>query len=457
MPGKAGTLETIAQQIARALQPLATELTPANVLPFLAQLGLQFPPALLTPAVTNALNAGATAAGALDATITKLIADIAADNTAGILADGEQLITEIAAVISALGQLGWQIGAMASGLGLIPAEVTAFAAGLVENLLSYLIVSYVETLEPGIVGVANLLGVVDYIPTPGTDANHPDYIIKKLNLSNLSSLLTSPEALFQTLYQWGSPAFDGSQLLPRLGTSLNLLGVDAVLSAGPPIALTGSLIDIQANSATNPPGLLATLTESLPTGINLTLPVTSTWSVQLQVQGTFAANLQVTVTPPVGISAKPPSGSLSGALTMNLVATAPDASHPLIIVGETGGSYLGANSISLGAGLTVTATGSTASVVPQVQFAVTKGTVFIDMSEADGFLSSVIGGTPIQASFEIAATWQPDSGLHITGGAQLEIDLPLHLDLGPVSLPSYISSAAQAPAAFRSRFRSRSA
>ena len=42
MPGKAGTLETLAQHIGLALEPLGTRLAPDNVLPFLAELGLQF-------------------------------------------------------------------------------------------------------------------------------------------------------------------------------------------------------------------------------------------------------------------------------------------------------------------------------------------------------------------------------------------------------------------------------
>ena len=40
-----------------------------------------------------------------------------------------------------------------------------------------------------------------------------------------------------------------------------------------------------------------------------------------------------------------------------------------------------------------------------------------------------------QAGFDFNATWRADTGLHISGGAQLEVDLPLHLDLGPVTFP----------------------
>ena len=56
------------------------------------------------------------------------------------------------------------------------------------------------------------------------------------------------------------------------------------------------------------------------------------------------------------------------------------------------------------------------TVHPLVQFAVTGGKLIIDMSEADGFLSDATSGTPIQTTFGFAATWAPDTGLHVTGG-----------------------------------------
>jgi hypothetical protein len=40
----------------------------------------------------------------------------------------------------------------------------------------------------------------------------------------------------------------------------------------------------------------------------------------------------------------------------------------------------------------------------------------------------------VEAGFDFKITWAPDTGVHFEGGAQLEIDLPLHLDLGPVTL-----------------------
>ena len=59
MPANPGTLEALAAQVGQVLAPLASQLAPANVIPFLAGLGLEFPPELLSQGgFTGALTAG---------------------------------------------------------------------------------------------------------------------------------------------------------------------------------------------------------------------------------------------------------------------------------------------------------------------------------------------------------------------------------------------------------------
>ena len=443
MADSPGTLEIVAQQIGLALKPLETQLTGPNIIPFLANLGLQFPPQLTSQtAFMNAANQAATAAGALPALLTQLAADITNEDGGAITADGVQIIQQIATIIKALEQIGTELGTIAASLpGMNAAEVGAFAATLAGNLLGYLLISYIESLESGVVGIANLLGVVDYIPSTGTpgDDTHPPYITKKLQLSRINDLFSSPANLLQTLYGWGTPAFDGTVLIARLKTSLDLLGFySQVTTSVPANALTAGMFSIATNPATNPPGLIASLAYDLPAAFNFTLPISKLWSVQAQVQGTFSAGLAVTITPPVGVSVKPPTGSLTGQLQMNVVAQAPDASHPIIILGATGGSRLQTNSFSFGAGVSASwdSTSNTATASPLVQVKVSGGKAVIDMSQSDGFLADVLGGTPIEAGFDITVTWQPDTGIHVEGGASLEIDLPLHLELGPITLPT---------------------
>lgn len=439
MAGQPGTLETLARQIGQALQPLESSLTSANVIPFFAELGLNFPPQLLQSNFVNAINTSSAAAGALPNLITQLTNDIESGDASGILTVGVQLIKQISTLISSFSQIGTELGNLSGSLpGVSPAEVTAFAQNLPLSLLSYALISYLEEQQPAIVGIGNLFGVIDYIPNPGGtgDPVHPPYTTRQLKLSQLGSLFSSPETLLKTLYGWGDTTFNGSSLIPRLSSSLSLLGNPSQVTATN--TLSSPVVSVQANPATSPPGLLMTLSYVIPPAFNLTLPLTTVWSVNAQVQGTFGVGVTATVTPPVGLALKPPSGTLSGQLQLNFIAQAPDANTPLILVGQTSGSYVGANSVTFGAGLAITwnSGSNTASAEPTVQFGISQGTVLIDMSDADGFLSDVISGTPIKATFNLNATWQPDTGLHIQGGAQLEIDLPLHLDLGPVSLPT---------------------
>lgn len=438
----AGTLETLEQQIGIALQPLEARLTPDNIIQLLAELGLQFPAQLTAqPGFTNALNQGATAASALPGLLQQLASDIASNNDTGIVQDGLQLLQQIANIVAALGQIGAQLGSVAASLpGMNVAEVQAFAQNLPANLLSYLLITYVESVQPGVAGLANLLGIIKYQNEPGVsgDPTHPPYIVRELQLANFGALLSSPKDLLQQLYSWGSPSFDATAIVSALSTSLKLMGILPEFNAppGPGNSLDLSLLTIQPNVSASPPGLALSLNYDLPGDFNVTLPLSALWSVQAQVQGAFAAGLQADITPPATISFKPPSGTFSGELDVALVAQQPDSNHPIILIGQAGGSALQTASFTFGTRLQANwdAGSGSAAATFLVETAVAGGKLILDMSEADGFLSSVTSGTPIEADFDFSASWAPDAGIHIVGGGQLQLTLPVNLDLGPVSV-----------------------
>jgi hypothetical protein len=446
MPNNPGTLEALAGVVGQALSPLAGQLTPANVIPFLAELGLQFPPELLSQGgFSSALTSGSQAAGQIPGLLTQLATDITNGDDAGIVAAGAELISQIGAVISALEQVSTELGDVAAALpGMDESEVTAFAENLAVNLLSYLLVSYLEASQPGVVGICNLLGVIDYNPMPGVpgDPIHPPYTQRALRLDRITALLTSPVQQMETLTGWGAPSFDGTQLIPRLNTSLGLLGLPSqIVTPGPPNALEAGLVSI----TTVPPGLLATLNYALPAGFSVTLPLSALWSVQIAISGSFDAGLAATITPPADVALKPASATLAGQLSSILTAT-PGAGLPIVILGQAGGSRLTASSVSFGMGLDIAwdVTSGTASVNPIIDFGVTGGQVVIDTSGGDGFLAAILPGNNVQASFTLQGSWSPGGGLHLSGGGQLELDIPLNVDLGPVTVSMFHLIAALA-------------
>jgi hypothetical protein len=443
MASPVGTLEALAHHVGTALAPLETLLDSDNILPFFSALGLTFPASLSSQSAFMAsVEAGSSAAGDVVTLVTQLTTAIEQGQDAAIISVAVQIVEQIPKLVTALGQVGTELGNLSASFpGMNAAEIQNFADNLAENVVGYLLVSYLYSLKPGLVGVATLLGLIDCIPNPGVpgDPTHPPFMSRRVNLSNIGNLLTAPMTLFSTLFDWGDPSFDGSRLFPRLSATFGVIGINSatVTVNGRPY-LDATSVAFQANEATNPPQLAARSKHTLQDGLDATLPLNDTWTATVQVQGAFAAGLQATVSPPFAAKLFPPTGDLNGQIQITLTASGADSDHPLMLIGQTGGSRLQASSVDVGAAITATwdPAAASAAAEPSVQIAVTGGELIIDMSEADGFLSDVTSGTPIQATFAFAASWAPDTGLHVTGGAQLEIDLPLHLDLGPVTIPT---------------------
>jgi hypothetical protein len=436
----AGTLENLAQQLGQALQPLADELTPDNILPLLSELGLQFPPALLTPSFKNALTAASTAARALGPAVTQLITAVESDDESGMISAGAAILQQVATLIAAFEQIGTTLSGLAGSLpGMNAAEVATFAGNLAESLLSYALITYLEEVQPVIVGIANLLGIVDYVDQLGTpgDDTHPPFRTRTLQLAKFAKALTSPQDALKDLFGWGLPTFDGGAFVQRLRTSMELFGLlpDSEAAEGAPDTLTLSLLTIAKNAATNPPGLTAGLSYDLPESFTFSQPLGGVWSLDLNLAAKLSAGLTADIVPPANLTFKPPTGTLNGTFQANLTARGPDAQHPIIVFGQTGGSRIQTDSVALGAGIALTwNVGVGAVVEPTVTMAIKGGKVVVDMSNADGFLATVLSGIHIEGGFDLGVSWAPDTGIHVTGGAQLEIDLPLNLTLGPIKL-----------------------
>jgi hypothetical protein len=434
MPGKAGTLEILAQQIGLALQPLETRLAPGNVIGLFAELGLQFPPELLLqPAFAGSLNAASSAAGALGNTLKQFAIHLASDDSVGIAQDGAQLAQQIRTLISALSPIGTSLAGVAGSLpGMNAAEVTSFAQELPANLLGNSLISHLEDVQPGMLAISSLLGIAAYGPDSVDPANplHPPHVNRRLQLSNLGKALKAPATLLQSLYQWGGAGFDGTLLIPQLSASLNLLGLNSQLpTAGPPGTMASGLFSIRSSTA--PPGLLATLHYDLPAGLDVTLPLSASWSLRMRVQGAFKAGLEAVIAPPSKVSVKPPAGALTGLLQADLVAKGRDRDHPLIILGQAGGSRLQATSVTLGAGLPVSASGSSE---PVVQMEIRGGKAVIDTSNADGFIAKILSSFPLETDFDLGLSYSIGEGLRFRGSGTLQVQLVQHFDLGPLAI-----------------------
>jgi hypothetical protein len=437
MPNPSGTLETLALQLGKLLQPLEGLLGPD----FFARLGVELPREISGDAnLLNQLSAASNLAGALDAKITSLSTAIASGNAVSIISAGAPLITNIAQLVSALSAVGDAIHQAANGLD--PAEknnLQAFAETLAARTLEYMIVGYLDEQMPTLTNTLAAIGVIDkeFNTSPSLEISHAplEIIPRRFYLDKISQLITHPDQYLQQTFNWGANDFDGSTLLLKVQALLESLGVPAVIyqAAGQPPALEAYVFSVQADASSSPPGLKFDLSLPGSKTFDQTVSFSTLWQGSIHVQANYAAGIEATLRPPFNLSAKPPTGNIALNLLLGLKAAKTEA-DPIIILGVAGGTRLQATGIGGSVGVNANLGTSGGDLAPAIQFQIDGGKLIIDMSEADGFLSDVTSGTPIEATFTLAATWAPDTGIHVTGGAQLEINLPVHLDLGPVTI-----------------------
>ncbi|MGI9068599.1 MAG: DUF6603 domain-containing protein [Pyrinomonadaceae bacterium] len=433
MASNPGTLEALARQLALALEPLKDELTPPKILQRLAETGLALPPAVLAnPGFSTAVNNTANAAGNLSPLIVQLTARIESGDDAGIASIGAQLVQQIGMVFTSLDAIGPALKAVGPLPGVNAAELTSFANVLPSRLLGQRVISFLEHLQPSVVGIGNLLGVIDRVRKPGVedDPLHPPFVLEQLQLGKLGDVLQSPANVLKSLYGWGEPGFDGSLLMPRLATSLSLLGLHVYVDATGK-ALKGGLMAVKVIPGT-PPGISATLSAPILSGIDVTLPLTTTWSAHARAQGIFAAGLQIDVTPPSTVTMKPSpgGGTLNGELRVDLIARSPDKNRPQVLLGQAGGSRLQTTSITIGVGLSVKSN----VAEPEMRFEITGGKVVIDTGKADGFITKLLGASKLESNFDLAGDYSISNGLHFQGSSALEVQLASHFNLGPLAV-----------------------
>jgi hypothetical protein len=434
MPGKAGLLEVVAQQLGLALQPLEEQLKPESFLDTLAQLGLRFPSEALQPGVTATLGAGSNAAGALRVALGQLTTNIANDNELGIASSGATVLAELRNLINALDPIGTALSATAGMLpGMNAGEVVTFANDLPMRLLGHFVINRLEAALPSLVGLANLLGIIDYVPSLGVprDPTHPAFVSKRLRLENLTKALSAPQDLIKARFHWGAADFDGRLLLPRISDALSLAGMHARYEdLGTPFVDAG-MFTLTLDPATAPPRLAFRLLYDVPANFDVTLPLTKVWSLQLQSRGSFAAGLEATATPPANISIKPPVGPQPEGLALTFLAK---PAGPFVILGQAGGSRLQVESFTLRAGLSVDAGGGTLAAHPDIGIEFVGGKAVIDAGAASGLLASLLGIDDLQSDFTLALNFSLEHGLTFGASPHLQKRLASDISLGPVKI-----------------------
>ncbi|MFB9237865.1 DUF6603 domain-containing protein [Plantactinospora siamensis] len=442
MAEQAGTIELVALELAQLLGRLAGKLTDDEVLDTLEELGVRFPDQLLTdPAITAARTTITTVTGQLDELVKNLTTAIDGGDTASVVGASLALVTQLGRITAAIPELA---AALQSRGPTLPGITAAMVNDLVTDLprkLTDLLLADLLQLTPGGAAILTLLGVLERTFVAGDPGNPalPPHEKVSVHLDRLVPALTDPVGHLRALYGWGAGTFDAARLLTALETALARLGLPVLL-------VPGAAPELQAFAVTVRPtadgaGLDVSLALTATASAGFDVPVSPpNWTAHVGLAGGLAAETHGTLRPPLDIALSPPSGTLTGEVTVALTRA---AAEPFVLLGQAGGSRLEFAGLRLDGALRLALdpTSGQFRAAPEASGEITGGRLVIDLSGGDGFIATVTGGGRIESEFGVGFAFTPETGLRFHGSGGLEIAVPVHVEVGPAEITTLYLAA----------------
>jgi hypothetical protein len=435
MPEQRGTLATIADSLAGLIQPLEDRIQTGDVRLLLAELGLNFPASVDGNAGLNsALQAAAQRIKDLPAIVAALAQAIKDENIGQIISKALELANAVGNFIKETEKIGTAIKSL-PGTGIPAGELNQFANELPGRLVDYLVVRNLEGL-PGVAEGLDFIGFVERTVVPAGDAQHPEFTRRALRFNQLSDFLSDPAAHLRTKYQWGDPAYTGTVLLQKLSTLLSQAGVPAVLdTTGPTPVLDLIFVEVVPKLDENPKGLLVRVKQ--PFKIDAGQPfVQDEWQFKVFLNTQFDPGVEIILNPSDGVSLRPAGATqVQGDLAVEWTGGTLEG-NPYVILGEPGGSRLEAKQMvaRAGVGFAWNSAAGRGEGTFRISAEVKQGKLVVSLANADGFLGTILAGFGLESDFDLGLGYSTKEGVFFSGSATLDIQLPLHIQLGPVEI-----------------------
>jgi hypothetical protein len=380
-------------------------------------------------------------------------------------------ISDFPKILDALQSAGEAIGAVDEIEAAVRAGLPAIPAGaLAVDLLNFLVTRYLRARFPRVYAMLALATLID-VPdaplaaAPITDPANGRVVYDAIRrpavrFDRLPKLVTNPAGLFAEVY-WPPPGITDAasayaaadRLFPRIADVIRSFGGDATYGVSSAAGLAYAPADpaLVAHLLTfhqplppidGPAGSTITSAIDLTTGIVgpqppaktgvVVLPsasveierMTSGWLVALALDGN-AGGLLITKD---GVSASAGSAALSADITVTKLA---NESGAAVLIGSRDGTHFAIGTIRMTAGGTFDAEG----VDPRLGFDLLGMELVIKAGDGDSFLKSVLPPDGMRMPMDFGLSWSPSTGVVMRGGATLEIDLPIDLDLVFLRIP----------------------
>jgi hypothetical protein len=447
-----GTIEYVAGELARLIQPLAQQTQNSSPSFLLGWVGLRPPDAASgVSGLATALATIVSTADDLPTLLDNLSTAIENSDAAAGASAGAALLERFAGLVKAGEDAANALQTLSTSPGLSAqqqAELAAFAGEFADRLLNRLLVEYIESRSPFLAMVLMATGGIEIVDDPGgaPDSLNGAYTRKTFHFDRLAKLFTDPGSLFSDVYNWGQPGFDGIALFTALQALLKLkFAIPAQI-----LQPTGSPAVLEAL------GFSATVDTSSPPGLDLSLRIpggytqndtidAGDWQITIAASTSFEADLNAKITPLFDLEIDLPTGAVDIKFAVDFERS--KTAEPFLVLGTAGSSRLELQSPS--AGVTLDLHFDTANkqltIDPELEVGLNGGNLVISGEGADGFIGTLLSGVDIESQFDVDMRWSPSKGLTFVGSAAIEIQLPVHIELGPLEITAlYLQAGLQA-------------
>lgn len=426
-------LQSVLTEAGIAISPLRSVDSADKAVAFFKKLGYDLPGS----SFGTKLSALATQASNLVAAVRDLV-DASGDSE--VIAALAAITAELATTINAIVELHDQIKA-GGGIGIPGIEE------LPRRLTDFLILDYFERQKPQLHDSLFLLGLIEF--NPDAAAGQP---MRLVNWERIGQLFTNPRQIFNDVYQWETN-FDAAKFLTRLERLMKSASLPGGLY--PQAETTRTMLG-------NAPGqqelrfpffqkgfTAATYAQfgitfapadaqgSKKKGFALLPYLMGAAEFQFDVCDRGELIFQSTADiKGVGLVIRPPfnaEGILNLTASYNAsiqIREKEDRTDEIILVGSRDGTRFSLK--GLGVKWFIGNSGGKLDLGMEGEIQVIR--LVISGGDGDGFLQQMLSGVNIQVDSNLAFRISLLNGFSISGGAQFAIDLPVHLELGPVAI-----------------------
>jgi hypothetical protein len=433
MANQNGTLESLGISLGRLLAPIEERLTQGQVRLFFAELGMWFPPELeANTSFVDLLHKAASVASLLPGTLVTLTSAIQDEDEEAVFSNALELISLIKDTILSIADLATGLANIGGTLpGVDTGELNTFTSRLPTRILDYLVIRNMEAVST-LAETLEFIGAVER-----QDVSSPEFTFtrRELRLDELLKFLQSPRDHLKNVYRWGAPDFDGLLLLQKLEKLLVSNGFPAILiSSGPTPVLDAFLGELSAKTDIDPTGLLLKVNE--PIGIQRTTSFTQDdWTLDFTFDSHIDPSVQIIIQPNGNVLLHPPSGEFQGSAGFTWSGGRPEG-PPYIILGEADGSRIEVKQFVAQGGIDLiwdTSQGRAEGAF-RIGGEIRGGKIVIDFSHGDGFLNEILSSLNLESDFNLGLGFSSQEGIYFIGSAVLEIQLPIHINLGAVEI-----------------------